>query len=291
MMWGAILGLGLIRKVLFVYWTLAASFATAGLLDVPILATLRSFVICFASRGKTWEKNLERKGGLLGLSVPQSYFSHFYLVGVIWGAFVLYSAIVTRLGSWTAVVNLSFFSLHVFRRYLETVLLMSYPQDARMHVMAYVFGLSYYIAVPLSMLPESPPASGDPSNSASEVLSFPWISVGLGIFVLAAGFLVQYLSHRQLASLRKRIRAQQTKSYYAIPAGFLFEYVSCPHYFAEILIYTGFLMVGQCELLLCLLLWWVVANLLFAGRQTHQWYLNRFEEYPTTRKAIIPFLI
>ena len=32
---------------------------------------------------------------------------------------------------------------------------MRYPRDARMHVIAYVFGLSYYVVVPLSLLPNT----------------------------------------------------------------------------------------------------------------------------------------
>jgi hypothetical protein len=36
---------------------------------------------------------------------------------------------------------MSVFQLHLVRRMLETRLLMKYPAGARMHVLAYVFGL------------------------------------------------------------------------------------------------------------------------------------------------------
>jgi hypothetical protein len=48
---------------------------------------------------------------------------------------------------------LALFWAHLLRRYLETVLMMVYPKGARMHVIAYAFGLAYYLVVPLSLLP------------------------------------------------------------------------------------------------------------------------------------------
>jgi len=52
-----------------------------------------------------------------------------------------------------AVLALALFQFHLIRRATETAFVMRYPADARMHGIAYAFGLSYYAAVPLSLLP------------------------------------------------------------------------------------------------------------------------------------------
>ena len=57
-----------------------------------------------------------------------------------------------------------------------------------------------------------------------------------GFLVFVIGNVIQFDSHRILSLLASKTR---TKARYRIPRGGLFEYVSCPHYFAEIVIYTG----------------------------------------------------
>jgi len=52
-----------------------------------------------------------------------------------------------------ALAALLLFQAHLLRRLLETALLLKYPPGARMHAVAYAFGLSYYAAAPLSLLP------------------------------------------------------------------------------------------------------------------------------------------
>lgn len=56
------------------------------------------------------------------------------------------------LQAWQSLLPLLLLQLHLARRLAETRLLMRYPADARMHIIAYIFGLVYYIVVPLSML-------------------------------------------------------------------------------------------------------------------------------------------
>lgn len=56
-----------------------------------------------------------------------------------------------------------------------------------------------------------------------------------GYLTFIAGNMLQFQSHYILSQLGRRTRSRK----YSIPRGGLFEYVSCPHYFAEILIYLG----------------------------------------------------
>jgi 3-oxo-5-alpha-steroid 4-dehydrogenase 3 len=57
-----------------------------------------------------------------------------------------------------------------------------------------------------------------------------------------------------------------------MPAGGLFELVSCPHYLAEIIIYLGLLIASEGQLMPLLMLVWVVSSL-DAGRP---WALRQF---------------
>jgi 3-oxo-5-alpha-steroid 4-dehydrogenase 3 len=80
---------------------------------------------------------------------------------------------------------------------------------------------------------------------------------------------------------------------HVIPSGGWFEYVSCPHYLFEMVIYAGaFQLVGGME---HVTLWsvtgFVVCNQLVAAHVTHQWYRGEFKAtYPKQRTAVIPRL-
>ncbi|KAF9684428.1 hypothetical protein SADUNF_Sadunf04G0117300 [Salix dunnii] len=78
---------------------------------------------------------------------------------------------------------------------------------------------------------------------------------------------------------------------YVIPCGDWFEIVSSPHYLAEIVIYAGVVFAsGGADLTIWLLFGFVVSNLIFAAAETHRWYLQKFDNYPSSRVAIIPFV-
>jgi len=80
---------------------------------------------------------------------------------------------------------------------------------------------------------------------------------------------------------------------HAIPRGGLFEYVSCPHYFMEIVIYLSFVLIaGPHHITLLSAVIFVITNQLVSGYLTHRWYRAHFGTlYPVHRKAVIPFLL
>ncbi|RZR76825.1 hypothetical protein BHM03_00001712, partial [Ensete ventricosum] len=99
------------------------------------------------------------------------------------------------------------------------------------------------------------------------------------------------------------LRENKGADEYVIPYGDWFRYVSCPHYLAEIvilIIYFGILVAsGGSDITIWLLFMFVVclselnlsvSNLTFAAAETHRWYHRKFENYPKTRRAIIPFV-
>ena len=112
-------------------------------------------------------------------------------------------------------------------------------------------------------------------------------AVGLSLFAWAS--LHQYRCHKILANLRAK-RNNSDHSYY-LPKGDWFEYVSCPHYLAEVLIYVALLfffvaMDWRTS-------WWLVvvfttSTLLISARQVSLWYKLKFEDYPTQWKIILP---
>lgn len=81
------------------------------------------------------------------MHVPQRWFAHFYMVGATCNVLTLVMLWSALGGSKispadaAACVGLCMLQLHLTRRLLESVLLFNYPASARMHFIAYVFGL------------------------------------------------------------------------------------------------------------------------------------------------------
>lgn len=112
---------------------------------------------------------------------------------------------------------------------------------------------------------------------------------GILVFLLASA--LQFQSHYLLAKPMQRKRRTSSGNVYRIPRGGAFELVSCPHYLAEILIYTGIAFIlGKFSIISWLPLLWVMANLSLAAGLTHEWYLQKFKTYPRKRKALFPYL-
>ncbi|OMJ09859.1 Steroid 5-alpha-reductase DET2 [Smittium culicis] len=77
---------------------------------------------------------------------------------------------------------------------------------------------------------------------------------------------------------------------YSIPRGGLFKLVSCPHYFGELLEWSGYTLAGG-GLAGLLFVVSTAANLIPRAVQIHRWYRNEFANYPAERKAIIPLIL
>ena len=203
---------------------------------------------------------------LSSLTVPQGWFLHFYALGSVAAAAVLGAALRGGGGNGgggggksfssnssrspplpaSSVAALALLLLHVLRRWAECSWQASWPSGARMHAVAYAFGMSYYAVLPLSLLPsgafgaaaaavrdgrgEEAKGAGAAvasflskklglvSSSAPSPLQHPasfvlgaFSSLGplrlAGVAVFAAGSLLQALSHAALAALQRRAAA------------------------------------------------------------------------------------
>jgi protein-S-isoprenylcysteine O-methyltransferase Ste14 len=116
-----------------------------------------------------------------------------------------------------------------------------------------------------------------------EWLVDPRFIIGLGLFI--AGFIINIQSDNILINLRK-----PGETGYKIPQGGFFNYVSCPNYMGECIEWIGFAIMTWSLPGVAYALW-VVLPLYAQALGSHQWYQETFkDDYPASRKAIIPFI-
>ncbi|KAL1801960.1 hypothetical protein DCAR_0933459 [Daucus carota subsp. sativus] len=335
--------MGLLSGLLRVAWTAGIFPILIALMPSSRLDSVREIISGFAKRGKIMQSSTTR------LTVPQKYFCHFYVVGVLWTTLLLvanwwyaykmtpymsetmlYASVISYLTGSSDTSSFEFHSestnqknkvlqsvfllllmeAHVLRRLYETMYIFKYSPSARMHIFGYLTGLYFYTAAPLSLCCTSAPDvfkfvinwieeftfRGENQMTINkfnewEIIVplvrqrwYTWIGAGL----FSWGWIHQRRCHAILGMLRKNKTQAEA---YVIPGGDWFNQVSSPHYLAEIVIYGGLLVASGCaEPTIWLLFSFVVANLLLAAVETHRWYLCKFENYPSHRRAIIPFV-
>lgn len=106
-----------------------------------------------------------------------------------------------------------------------------------------------------------------------------------GVIIFLTGFFINKYHDMLLIRLRR-----SSVNGYKIPFGGLFNYVSCPNFFGELISWTGFLIVTFSLPALSFLVWSFV-NLTARALDHHKWYRKEFADYPDNRKAIFPKLL
>jgi len=106
----------------------------------------------------------------------------------------------------------------------------------------------------------------------------------LGLVFFSLGFFINISSDNLLIKLREK------KQGYSIPKSRLFNRISCPNFFGEIIEWFGFAIMtfnlGSLSFFI-----WTCCNLIPRGIAHHRWYNEKFENYPKNRKAIIPYIL
>ncbi|XP_017276492.1 3-oxo-5-alpha-steroid 4-dehydrogenase 1 [Kryptolebias marmoratus] len=110
----------------------------------------------------------------------------------------------------------------------------------------------------------------------------PLFVVGSALWL--TGWLMNLHSDHILRNLRK-----PGETGYKIPRGGMFEYVSGANFLGEITEWAGFALAGQSVHSLAFALFTAVV-LCSRAAAHHRWYLTKFEDYPKSRKALIPFV-
>ena len=67
----------------------------------------------------------------------------------------------------------------------------------------------------------------------------------------------------------------------------LYRWISCPNYFGEIIIWTGWALATWSLAGLAFAVW-TFANLAPRARAHHIWYRRQFPDYPPERKSLLP---
>ncbi|XP_033821228.1 polyprenol reductase [Periophthalmus magnuspinnatus] len=264
--------------------------------------------------GKT-KQNLKRDDWLRVFDVPKRWFWHFYAVSVCWSGSLLFFYLNSiflhhPLPSWltwsssvliagksssnpegnvpqmTTLLLLLLLWLHSLRRLLECCFV-SIFSDGVIHVVHYLFGLVYYIVLGLTALCSEHMVKKDSSTLFSQV---NWCHIlGCALFILTS--LLQHQSMVLLAKLRSGKSGNVETMVHKMPTGGGFELVSCPHYFAEVLIYTSLWVASGGLFTWGLVSLYVFFNQALAAQLCHDFYKCKFESYPRQRKAFIPFVL
>jgi len=107
----------------------------------------------------------------------------------------------------------------------------------------------------------------------------------LGILIYVVGFVINRWADFKLRSLRS---TKGCTGYY-IPYGGLFDLVVMPNYFGELVQWIGWTIATWS---LSGVVWTLFCAATFVPRSRHnlQWYKEQFENFPSNRKALIPFI-
>lgn len=105
-----------------------------------------------------------------------------------------------------------------------------------------------------------------------------------GVVLFITGYLINRSADHVLHNLR-----MPGEDVYKIPQSGLYRWISCPNYFGEIIVWTGWA-IATWSLPGLLFAVWTVANLAPRARSHHNWYQETFPDYPSQRKALLPGL-
>ncbi len=121
-------------------------------------------------------------------------------------------------------------------------------------------------------------------NKIDITVSFYDANVLIGLMLFIIGFAINQTADSKLIALRKE------NTGYKIPGGWLFEYISCPNHFGEIVEWIGFAVIAWSMPALSFAVW-TFCNLLPRALDHHKWYYETFDNYPEKRKAVIPYVL
>jgi 3-oxo-5-alpha-steroid 4-dehydrogenase 1 len=111
----------------------------------------------------------------------------------------------------------------------------------------------------------------------------PRFLAGAALFL--GGFALNVTADRALRQLRR-----PGESGYQVPHGGAFELVSCPNYLGEMAEWAGWALATWSLPGLAFALY-TAANLAPRALAHHDWYRQRFPDYPPGRRALIPYLL
>lgn len=121
-----------------------------------------------------------------------------------------------------------------------------------------------------------------PSREASWLLD-PRFLIGVAVFAL--GYAINRQADRILLGLRA-----PGETGYKIPRGGFYRFISCPNYFGELVEWCGWALLTYSQPGLFFALF-TAANLVPRAISHHRDYHRRFPDYPSERRAVVPFVL
>ena len=268
------------------------------------------------------------------LVVPKRWFWHFYLFGLV--ALILQVQVyyimfkddyTTELvSSSTSSISLLLLTTHLTRRLYECQRVHQWKPSSSMHVMGYLLGLLHYLLLPLVVIRIECESTKRTTTTTTTTLttSSSMIQTSFAVLLNLWAQYQQYRHHciladtttnhgqntsRQSTSSVTRHRHTRSSSSssktiitatepYRLPPPHTawFQYLLCPHYTAEILIYTSLaLLIGSWTSLSLLV--WVTINLSVSAHQQSQWYRQQQQQQQDKEKpkkhryAILPGIL
>lgn len=245
-----------------------------------ILASMERRLRFLLKYGKTLTGS--HSNGWLSIYVPKSFFTHFYVIDLIFSIVNILALFRSR-QIVSGQVSSNIWAMPISRTQFETVIVMmliqssrrlyecffvsKFAKTAKIHLFHYLAGWFFYVTV--NLLPLLGFELG--YNEITDIKLLP-----LALFGFAS--IDQWQNHHYLSTLVK----------YTLPNKGLFHFVSCAHYFDEILIYLSYFLVLRNGSAFIVLLW-VIINLSVSANQSWLFYKSKF----TTGKhywRIIPFI-
>ncbi|KAF3064714.1 Polyprenol reductase [Daldinia childiae] len=218
--------------------------------------------------------------------VPHSWFIHFYILSVscsiFWAAqflshgnileFIVKNQAPSEISSMSinqVIIVWALMSLQGARRLYEYVAIVR-SSSSKMWIIHWVLGIAYYFCTSISIW-----IHGSRSIQSSDRRTFnidiPSFNTVFGVITFWASWFMQYRCHRYLSQLKK----------YSLPVDGLFQYLVCPHYTCECVLYLSLALiaapVGQLynRTLICAVLF-VAVNLGVTANGTKKWYSEKF---------------
>lgn len=248
-----------------------------GVVTFKLVAPLNNFL----KYGKCYDTKLVAADNrflqpLLSLTVPKSYFQHFYVVFALLMLLVVLFPNQEPHGhlerSNQPLITYILFA-QALRRWYECTYIMQPNAKSRMNLAHYILGILFYVITALNCYL---------GLSASQELHLGPTSIVLtACYVLAA--YDQFKNHSHLALLKK----------YSIPSRGMFRLVACPHYLDEIVIYVSVALLAATSQHTCIALnfslaaLFVAINLSISSRESHAYYMRFGPEYQV-KWSIVP---
>lgn len=169
---------------------------------------------------------------------------------------------------------------HYVHRAIIYPLLTRSRKDKRMPLL--VVGMGFFFNCLNSYINARSLSAFGPEYTLGWLWSFRFL---YGSMLFVTGFAINRWADWTLRRLRK-----PGETGYTIPRGGLYEEISCPNYFGEIVQWCGFA-IATWSMAGFAFAAFTAANLIPRAVAHHLWYVRTFPDYPKRRRAVIPHLI